>query len=62
MEKIIPRIPDTQPIVTELVNALQRFGEAVHNINTALYLQGFITGITVCATILTAIWAFSQKR
>ncbi len=62
MERIIPNAHDAEPIITEIVNALQHLGSQVQAINTALYVQGFITGITVCATILTAIWAFSQKR
>jgi hypothetical protein len=62
MERLIPNPHDAAPIVNEIVNALHSFGDSVKLINTALYVQGFMAGVATCATILTAICAFSQKR
>ncbi len=61
MEKILPHVPDVSPLVGELIKAMNRFEGSVAEINTALYMQGFLTGLVVCATILTAVWAFSRK-
>lgn len=62
MERLIPNPHDAAPLINQVVAALDRFGDSVKGINTALYVQGFLTGLTVCATILTAIWAFSRKQ
>ncbi len=61
MEKL-PRPADFDPVLKAAGTLVTQLGEHLQHINTALYVQGFLAGITVCATILTAIWAFSGSR
>lgn len=68
MEKLFPGAHDFAPllknaadIIKQLSDVAQHVGEAVSLINTALYVNGLLTGITLTATLLTAIHAFSRK-
>ena len=62
MEKLIPGPADFNPVLKEAARLMKDLGDHLQQVNTALYLQGFLTGVTVCAVILTALWAFSGRR
>lgn len=62
MEKLLPGPADFNPVLKEAGALLKLLNENLSHINTALYVQGFMAGIAICATILTAIWAFSGSR
>jgi hypothetical protein len=69
MEKLFPNSNDFMPLVkaaTEMLKNLDgvatHFAEAISKVNTSLYLNGFLSGVTITATVLTAIWAFSQRK
>ena len=65
MEKLLPGPADFSPVLKSASALLDRLGDIVQHVtqvNTALYVQGFLAGVTVCATVLMALWAFSGSR
>ena len=62
MEKLIPGPADFNPVLKEAGALLRLLNDNLHQINTALYMKGFLEGVTVCATVLMALWAFSGSR
>jgi hypothetical protein len=62
MEKLIPGPADFNPVLREAGALLKLLNENLANINTALYVKGFLEGVAVCATVLMALWAFSGSR
>jgi hypothetical protein len=69
MEKLFPNGNDFAPalkqasdLIKQIADLTQHLGEAIRTINTGMYLNGFLTGVTITATLLTAIWAFSRKQ
>lgn len=62
MEKLFPNAHDFDPIIKQASEIAKSFSDSIKLINSALYMEGVMTGIVLTATVLTAIWAFSRGR